>query len=99
MKRWIERALNVAPGDLGRGTLLCSCLFLVMTTYKVGGVAGAALFLSRFPAQQVAFAGTCPAAGGGLGGGGGGVGGGVRALLGLRLGTTVLFSRHSPLVF
>jgi ATP:ADP antiporter, AAA family len=56
MKRWIERALNIHPGDLGRGTLLCSCLFLVMTTYKVGGVAGAALFLSRFQAKQLAYA-------------------------------------------
>ena len=56
MKKWIERALNIHPGDLGRGTLLCSCLFLVMTTYKVGGVAGAALFLSRFQAKQLAYA-------------------------------------------
>ena len=56
MKRWIERALNIHPGDLGRGTLLCSCLFLIMTTYKVGGVAGAALFLSRFQAKQLAYA-------------------------------------------
>ena len=23
MKRWIERALNIEPGDLGRGILLC----------------------------------------------------------------------------
>jgi AAA family ATP:ADP antiporter len=56
MKRWIERALNVRPGDLGRGSLLCTCLFLVITSYKIGGVAGAALFLSRFQAKQLAFA-------------------------------------------
>src|SRR2546428_7090359 len=56
MKRWIERALNVHPGDLGRGTLLCACLFLVISTYKIGGVAGAALFLSRFHARQLAYA-------------------------------------------
>src|SRR5258708_22502804 len=56
MKRWIERALNVRPGDLGRGLLLCSCLFLVICSYKIGGVAGAALFLSPFPAQQLAYA-------------------------------------------
>src|SRR5437660_10097210 len=56
MKRWIERALNVHPGDLGRGTLLCSCLFLIISTYKIGGVAGAALFLSRFQARQLAYA-------------------------------------------
>ena len=56
MKSWIERALNVRPGDLGRGSLLCACLFLVICTYKVGGVAGAALFLSRFQAKQLAYA-------------------------------------------
>ena len=55
MKRWIERALNVRPGDLGRGVLLCSCLFLVMASYKIGEVAGAALFLSRFQASQLAY--------------------------------------------
>ena len=56
MKRWIERALNVHPGDLGRGTLLCSSLFLIITAYKIGGVAAAALFLSRFQARQLAYA-------------------------------------------
>lgn len=56
MKRWIERALNIGPGDLGRGTLLCSCLFLVISSYKIGGVASAALFLSRFQASQLAYA-------------------------------------------
>ena len=56
MKRWIERALNVRPGDLGRGSLLCACLFLVITSYKVGGVAGAALFLSRFQARELGYA-------------------------------------------
>jgi ATP:ADP antiporter, AAA family len=56
MKRWIERALNVHPGDLGHGLLLCSCLFLVISSYKIGGVAGAALFLSRFQARQLAYA-------------------------------------------
>ena len=56
MKRWIERALNIHPGDLGRGTLLSACLFLVISTYKIGGVAGAALFLSHFQAGQLAYA-------------------------------------------
>jgi ATP:ADP antiporter, AAA family len=56
MKSWIERALNVRPGDLGRGILLCSCLFLVISSYKMGGVAAAALFLSRFRASQFAYA-------------------------------------------
>jgi AAA family ATP:ADP antiporter len=41
---------------LGRGSLLCACLFLVICTYKIGGVAGAALFLSRFQAKQLAYA-------------------------------------------
>jgi AAA family ATP:ADP antiporter len=56
MKRWIERALNIRPGDLRRGSLLCACLFLVITSYKIGGVAGAALFLSRFQARELAYA-------------------------------------------
>ncbi|MGB7436296.1 MAG: hypothetical protein WBW49_12845, partial [Candidatus Acidiferrum sp.] len=56
MKRWIERALNVRPGDLGPGLLLSSCLFLVISSYKIGGVAAAALFLSRFKASQLAYA-------------------------------------------
>jgi AAA family ATP:ADP antiporter len=56
MKKWIERALNVHPGDLGRGTLRCSSLFLIITAYKIGGVAAAALFLSRFQAKQLAYA-------------------------------------------
>jgi len=56
MKRWIERALNIHPGDLGRGTLLCACLFLVMTSYIAGKVAGAALFLAHFDARLLAYA-------------------------------------------
>ena len=56
MKQWIEGVLNVRSGDLGRGSLLCACLFLVISSYKIGGVAGAALFLSRFQARQLAYA-------------------------------------------
>src|SRR4051794_29166720 len=55
MKAWIERALNISPGDLGRGTLLCGCLFLVIASTVVGKVAGAALFLSRFEAKELAL--------------------------------------------
>ncbi|HZQ24468.1 MAG TPA: Npt1/Npt2 family nucleotide transporter [Terriglobales bacterium] len=55
MKAWIERALNIHPGDLGRGTLLCACLFLAITSTVVGKVAGAALFLSRFQARHLAL--------------------------------------------
>jgi ATP:ADP antiporter, AAA family len=56
MKRWIERALNVHPGDLGRGTLLCSCLFLIISSYVIGKVARDALFLDRFKAVQLPYA-------------------------------------------
>lgn len=56
MKRWIERTLNIHTGDLGRGTLLGACLFLVISSYVIGKVAGAALFLSRFQAKQLAYA-------------------------------------------
>lgn len=56
MKTWIERSLNIHPGDLGRGTLLCTCLFLVISSYVIGKVAGAALFLARFPAKQLPYA-------------------------------------------
>jgi len=54
MKGWIERALNIGPGDLGRGTLLCACLFLAITSTVIGKIAGSALFLSRFPASELA---------------------------------------------
>jgi AAA family ATP:ADP antiporter len=56
MKRWIERALNVQPGDLGRGLLLCSCLFLIISSYVTGRVARDALFLARFQAVQLPYA-------------------------------------------
>ena len=56
MKRWIERALSIQPGDLGRGTLLCSCLFLIISSYVTGKVARDALFLSRFQAVQLPYA-------------------------------------------
>jgi len=46
----------VRPGDLQRGTLLSSCLFLVISSYKIGGVAASALFLSRFQANKLAYA-------------------------------------------
>jgi ATP:ADP antiporter, AAA family len=56
MKQWIERALNIHPGDLGRGTLLCSCLFLIISAYVTGKVARDALFLARFQAIQLPYA-------------------------------------------
>ena len=56
MKRWIERALNIQPGDLGRGLLLSSCLFLIIGSYVIGKVARDALFLARFKAVQLPYA-------------------------------------------
>ena len=56
MKRSIERALNLHPGDLGRGILLCSCLFLIISSYVTGRVARDALFLARFQAVQLPYA-------------------------------------------
>src|SRR5438105_12589557 len=59
MTHWLERALNLRSGDLGRGILLCSCLFLIITSYVVGKVAGDALFLAHFQARQLAYADIC----------------------------------------
>ncbi len=56
MKRWIERALNIQPGDLGRGILLSACLFLIISSYVTGRVARDALFLARFQAVQLPYA-------------------------------------------
>src|ERR1700751_4052328 len=56
MKHWTERALNVQSGDLGRGVLLCACLFLIMSSYVIGSVARDALFLAPFQAAQLAYA-------------------------------------------
>lgn len=56
MKRWIERALNIHPGDLGRGMVLSSCLFLIISSYVIGKVARDALFLARFQAVQLPYA-------------------------------------------
>jgi len=61
MVRWVERGLNLRPGDLGRGALLCSCLFLIITSYVVGKVAGDALFLAHFNARELAYADICSA--------------------------------------
>jgi AAA family ATP:ADP antiporter len=55
VKRSIERALNLQPGDLGRGLLLSSCLFLILSSYVTGKVARDALFLARFKAVQLPY--------------------------------------------
>src|SRR5208283_1899907 len=53
---WIERALNIQAGDLGRGLLLSSCLFLIISSYVIGKVARDSLFLARFQAVQLPYA-------------------------------------------
>jgi AAA family ATP:ADP antiporter len=52
MNRWIERALDIQPGDLRSGLLLSSCLFLTISAAVVGKVASNALFLAQFPAVE-----------------------------------------------
>src|SRR5258708_3290643 len=56
MNRWIERALNIQPGDLRSGVLLSSCLFLTISAAVVGKVASNALFLAQFPAVELPYA-------------------------------------------
>src|SRR5258705_1146470 len=56
MKRWTERVLNIQPGYLGRGILVCVGLFLIMGSYVTGRVARDALFLARFQAVQLPYA-------------------------------------------
>lgn len=54
--RWLERALNIHPGDLGRGIPLSACLFLTIGAYVIGKVARDALFLAHFPAIRLPYA-------------------------------------------
>jgi ATP/ADP translocase len=56
MNRWLERALSIRPGDLGRGIPLSACLFLTIAAYVIGKVARDALFLARFPAVELPYA-------------------------------------------
>lgn len=56
MTRWLERALNIHPGDLGRGFPLSASLFLTISAYVVGKVARDALFLTQFKAVQLPYA-------------------------------------------
>ncbi len=48
MTRFLERALNLRPGDLGRGALLFLYLFLILASAVIGKVARDALFLDKF---------------------------------------------------
>lgn len=52
----LERLLNLQRGDLGRGALLFSYLFLVMGSYILARVSRDALFLDQFKAVQLPFA-------------------------------------------
>ncbi|MBZ5657926.1 MAG: HEAT repeat domain-containing protein [Acidobacteriia bacterium] len=56
MNRWIERTLNIQPGDLGRAVPLSSCLFLTIGASVIGKVARDALFLAQFPAVRLPYA-------------------------------------------
>ena len=56
MNRWLERALNIHPGDLARGVPLSVCLFLTISAYVIGKVARDALFLTQFSAVQLPYA-------------------------------------------
>jgi len=56
MNRWLERALNIHPGDLRRGVPLSVCLFLTISAYVIGKVARDALFLTQFSAVQLPYA-------------------------------------------
>jgi AAA family ATP:ADP antiporter len=54
--RWLERALNLEPGELGRGVLLFLYLFCIMCSYVLGKVARDPLFLAHFKAVQLPYA-------------------------------------------
>lgn len=56
INRWLERGLNVQPGDLARGVPLASALFLTITAYMIGQVSRDALFLNQFPAVALPYA-------------------------------------------
>jgi AAA family ATP:ADP antiporter len=56
IKHWLERALNIHPGDLGLGFPLSAALFLTISAYVVGKVARDALFLTQFPAVALPYA-------------------------------------------
>ena len=56
MKVWLRRVFSIEPEDLGRGLILSSCLFLIISSYVIGKVARDALFLARFQAIQLPYA-------------------------------------------
>lgn len=56
MARLIERLLNLQRGDLARGSLLFSYLFLIIASYVVGKAARSALFLGKYDAVKLPYA-------------------------------------------
>ena len=56
MKERLQQVLDIDAELLGRGLLLCSCLFLVISNYVIGRVARDSLFLARFQAVQLPYA-------------------------------------------
>ncbi len=56
MTRFLERALSLRPGDLGRGGLLFAYLLLIIGSYTGGKIARDALFLDRFEAVKLPYA-------------------------------------------
>ena len=52
----VNRALNLRPGDLGRGAPFFVYYFLIIASYTMGQVAGDALFMERFKAIQLPYA-------------------------------------------
>ncbi len=56
MVRFLERALNLRPGDLSRGSLLFLYLLLIIASYTGGKIARDALFLDRFEAVKLPYA-------------------------------------------
>ncbi len=56
MSHWIERLLNLRPGELWGGLHFFAYYFLIISSYVVGQVARDALFLDRFAADQLPYA-------------------------------------------
>ncbi|MGH9862688.1 MAG: Npt1/Npt2 family nucleotide transporter [Candidatus Acidiferrales bacterium] len=56
MTRFLERKLNLQPGELKPGAFLFSYLFLIIASYVVAKAARDALFLDRFKAVQLPYA-------------------------------------------
>lgn len=55
MTGFVGRALRVQRDELGRGLLLFSYLFLIITAYLIGKTARDTLFLSKFKPEQLPY--------------------------------------------